>query len=111
MGKTAIMQPYFFPYIGYFQLMNTVDLWVAFDDTQFVDKGWVNRNRVLHPEEDKAWQFITFPLSKRGQFDCKMEPFFCRTIIYLEFVIANQSLTLVKYRKFCQTVRVWIEAM
>jgi hypothetical protein len=69
MGKTAIMQPYFFPYIGYFQLMNTVDLWVAFDDTQFIDKGWVNRNRVLHPEEDKVWQFITLPLSKRGQFD------------------------------------------
>ena len=46
MGKTAIMQPYFFPYIGYFQLMNTVDLWVAFDDTQFIDKGWVNRNSV-----------------------------------------------------------------
>lgn len=67
--KLAIMQPYFFPYIGYFQLMNTVDLWVAFDDIQFIDKGWINRNRILHPDINKEWQFITLPLSKRGQFD------------------------------------------
>lgn len=67
--KLGIMQPYFFPYIGYFQLLDTVDLWIAFDDTQFIDKGWINRNRILHPEPAKEWQFITLPLAKRGQFD------------------------------------------
>ena len=65
----GIMQPYFFPYIGYFQLLNTVDHWIAFDDIQFIDKGWINRNRVLHPDIAKEWQYITLPLSKRGQFD------------------------------------------
>jgi hypothetical protein len=69
MKKLAIMQPYFFPYIGYFQLMNVVDKWVAFDDIQFIDKGWINRNRVLHPDYTKEWQYITLPLAKRGQFD------------------------------------------
>lgn len=64
----AIMQPYFFPYIGYFQLMNHVDEWIIFDDIQFIDKGWVNRNRILHPNIEKAWQYVTVPLSKRGQF-------------------------------------------
>jgi len=63
------MQPYFFPYIGYFQLLNTVDHWIAFDDIQFIDKGWINRNRVLHPDISKEWQYITLPLSRRGQFD------------------------------------------
>lgn len=63
------MQPYFFPYIGYFQLMNAVDRWIAFDEIQFIDKGWVNRNRILHPDPVKEWQFITLPLDKRGQFD------------------------------------------
>lgn len=63
------MQPYFFPYIGYFQLMAAVDRWVVFDDIQFVEKGWINRNRVLHPEPAKVWQFITLPLDKRGRFD------------------------------------------
>lgn len=67
--KLGIMQPYFFPYIGYFQLMNAVDRWVAFDEVQFIDKGWINRNRILHPDPHKEWQFITLPLDKRGQFD------------------------------------------
>lgn len=63
------MQPYFFPYIGYFQLMNAVDRWIVFDEIQFIDKGWINRNRILHPDPTKEWQFVTVPLSKRGQFD------------------------------------------
>lgn len=67
--KLAIMQPYFFPYIGYFQLMTAVDQWVVFDQIQFIDKGWINRNRILHPDPVKEWQFITLPLDKRGQFD------------------------------------------
>ena len=73
--KLAIMQPYFFPYIGYFQLMSIVDHWVVFDDIQFIDKGWVNRNRILHPDIKKEWQYITVPLSKRRQFDkiCDIE--------------------------------------
>ena len=60
--KLAIMQPYFFPYIGYFQLMNYVDEWVVFDDIQFIDKGWINRNRILHPDPNKSFQYITIPL-------------------------------------------------
>ena len=66
--KIGIMQPYFFPYIGYFQLMNYVDQWIVFDQVQFIDKGWINRNRILHPDARKEWQFITVPLKKRGQF-------------------------------------------
>lgn len=67
--KLGIMQPYFFPYIGYFQLLDAVDRWIAFDDIQFIDKGWINRNRILHPDPAKEWQYITLPLAKRGQFD------------------------------------------
>ena len=67
--RLGIMQPYFFPYIGYFQLMRAADRWIAFDRVQFIDKGWINRNRVLHPEREKEWQYITVPLAKRGQFD------------------------------------------
>jgi len=63
------MQPYFFPYIGYFQLMKHVDQWVVFDDIQFIDKGWINRNRILHPDTKKQWLYITLPLHKRKQFD------------------------------------------
>jgi hypothetical protein len=45
--KLAIMQPYLFPYIGYFQLMMEADKFVVFDDVNFIKKGWVNRNNIL----------------------------------------------------------------
>lgn len=45
--KVGIMQPYFFPYIGYWQLMNAVDKYVIYDDVNFINRGWVNRNRIL----------------------------------------------------------------
>jgi len=42
----TIMQPYFFPYLGYFQLMDAVDVFVFYDDVQYITRGWVNRNRI-----------------------------------------------------------------
>lgn len=45
--KVAIMQPYFLPYIGYFQLINAVDTFVIYDNIQYTKKGWINRNRYL----------------------------------------------------------------
>jgi len=41
------MQPYFFPYIGYFQMINAVDTFVFYDDVNFIKNGWINRNRIL----------------------------------------------------------------
>jgi len=41
------MQPYLFPYIGYFQLLHSVDRFVVFDDVAFIKQGWINRNRIL----------------------------------------------------------------
>lgn len=54
--KLAIMQPYFFPYIGYFSLMDYADEFILFDTAQYDRKGWMNRNRVLKPDE--GWQYI-----------------------------------------------------
>lgn len=45
--KIGIMQPYFVPYIGYWQLMNLVDRYVIYDDVNFIKGGWINRNRIL----------------------------------------------------------------
>jgi hypothetical protein len=43
----GIMQPYLFPYIGYFQLIKAVDRFIAYDDVTFIKQGWINRNRIL----------------------------------------------------------------
>jgi hypothetical protein len=63
--KLAIMQPYFFPYIGYFQLINATDKWIIFDIVQYMRHHWVNRNRVLHP--NSGWQYIIVPLKKHSR--------------------------------------------
>ena len=43
----AVMQPYIFPYLGYFQLINAVDEFVFYDDVNFIKQGWINRNQIL----------------------------------------------------------------
>lgn len=43
----AIMQPYLFPYIGYFQLIHAADTFVFYDDVNYIKQGWINRNRIL----------------------------------------------------------------
>ncbi|RFN60037.1 WbqC family protein [Marixanthomonas ophiurae] len=45
--KLSIMQPYFFPYIGYFQLIHSVDKFIFYDDVNFIKKGWIHRNNIL----------------------------------------------------------------
>ena len=50
--KAAIMQPYFFPYIGYFQLIAAVDLFIVYDNIKYTKKGWINRNRMLQNGRD-----------------------------------------------------------
>lgn len=63
--KVAVMQPYFFPYIGYFQLIAASDVFVLHDDVQYIKGGWVNRNRILLNGEDRM---ITLPVQK-GTYD------------------------------------------
>ena len=63
--KLGIMQPYFFPYIGYFQLMNAVDEFVVYDNIEFTKKGWINRNRILVNGTDS---YITIPLRKDSDY-------------------------------------------
>lgn len=50
--KLAIMQPYFFPYIGYFQLIAAVDRFIVYDNIKYTKKGWINRNRILQNGKD-----------------------------------------------------------
>lgn len=53
--KLGIMQPYFMPYIGYFQLMKAVDKYVVYDDVNYIKGGWVNRNHILINGEKKMF--------------------------------------------------------
>lgn len=63
--RIAIMQPYFLPYIGYFQLINAVDTFVVYDNIQYTKKGWINRNRFLRNHADAVF---SVPLKKDSDF-------------------------------------------
>lgn len=63
-NRIGIHQPYLFPYIGYFQLINTVDTFVIADDLQYMKGGWINRNKILM---NGAPYMFTVPLHKASQ--------------------------------------------
>ena len=63
--RLAIMQPYFLPYIGYFQLMSSADMFVVYDDLQYTKRGWINRNRILVNGADS---YITIALRSASDF-------------------------------------------
>jgi len=63
--KVAIMQPYFFPYIGYFQLINAVDVFIVYDNIKYTKKGWINRNRILQNGSDVMF---SLPLKKDSDY-------------------------------------------
>ncbi|WP_433885042.1 WbqC family protein [Pseudomonas vranovensis] len=63
--KLAIMQPYFFPYVGYFDLIASVDKFVFYDDVNFIKNGWINRNRLYLSGDVR---YFTVPLSGASSY-------------------------------------------
>ena len=63
--KVGIMQPYFFPYLGYWQLLSAVDKYVVYDDVAYIKGGWINRNNILLNGKS---HLITLPLEQASSF-------------------------------------------
>ncbi|MES0488474.1 MAG: WbqC family protein [Leptospirales bacterium] len=59
------MQPYFFPYIGYFQLIHEVDIFVVYDNIEYTKKGWINRNRIQQNGQEKTF---SIPIKKDSDY-------------------------------------------
>lgn len=87
------MQPYLFPYIGYFQLINWADTFVFYNDAQFIKGGWINRNNILISNQKHLFNFSlekssTFSKINERKFDAKKFEFekkkFLKTI-YLSY--------------------------
>lgn len=85
----AIMQPYIFPYLGYFQLINAVDKFVFYDDVNFIKKGWINRNNILMNGKSSPF---TIPLHKVSQ-----NRLICETNISKESRWRDQFLKTIKH--------------
>lgn len=64
--KIAVMQPYLFPYLGYFHLIDSVDAFVFYDDVNFIKGGWIHRNKIMA----RSGEFMfTVPLKKASSFN------------------------------------------
>ena len=63
--KLGIMQPYFFPYLGYWQLISAVDKYVVYDDVTYIKGGWINRNNILL---NKQPHLLTLPIENASSF-------------------------------------------
>lgn len=119
--KVAIMQPYLFPYIGYWQLINAVDTFVLLDDVNFIKSGYINRNRILI--NGQAYMFsvpirnasqncmikdtkLSFDAKERRKFLTRLEnsykkaPYYQMVISYLEKIITNDTDDLTEYIKY-----------
>lgn len=117
MKRLAIMQPYFFPYIGYFQLIAAVDLFIVYDNIKYTKKGWINRNRLLQNGKDVMF---SLPLKSDSDYldirdrelseDINREkllnqlkgayqraPYFAQTFPLVEQIVRNDDLNLFRF--------------
>jgi len=119
--KLAIMQPYLFPYIGYFQLLGSVDKFVIYDDVKWISGGWINRNRFLLNNKDIM---VTLSVIKRSshdninQFEISENknnreiflnkirsayvesPYFFEIFPFVEQIVLNKEKNLTEYIKY-----------
>ena len=115
--KLAIMQPYFLPYIGYYQLISAVDLFIVYDNIKYTKKGWINRNRMLLNgvdamfslplkkdsdaldirERELAADFDRAKLLNRWRGAYRTAPFFEETFPLLEKIVSFEDPNLFQY--------------
>ena len=99
--KVAIMQPYLFPYLGYFQLINAVEIFVFYDDVNFIKRGWINRNQILLNGQEKL---ISVPLIKAFNSSILRDNVFNpKTFNPLKYDFNFNSRDLIKYYRVDNT--------
>lgn len=119
--KIGIMQPYFLPYIGYWQLLNAVDKYVIYDDVNYIKGGWINRNRILINKEAKYFnvklngasknklinevevsldEVYQKKLLKTVEENYKKAPFFTEVFPLIQRIVENKETNLAKYLEY-----------
>ena len=115
--EVAIMQPYLFPYIGYFQLIGAVDVFILYDNIKYTKKGWINRNRMLKNGKDVlfslplksdsdslnvcerrlAAHFDSEKLLNQFRVTYRRAPYFTDTFPFIEQIVRSNEINLFKF--------------
>ena len=111
----GVMQPYFFPYLGYWQLLNLVDTYVIYDDVNYIKQGYINRNSILlngtshqitleliGASQNKKINEITVGNNARKIYKTieqsyQKSPFFKDIIVLIEEILFNNEKNLARF--------------
>ncbi len=63
----AILQPHYLPWIGYFEMIDRVDVFVFLDDVQFIKREWKNRNRIRKTPDGGESKWLSVPIRREDQ--------------------------------------------
>lgn len=89
MKKIAILQSNYIPWKGYFDLINSVDEFVIYDDMQYTRRDWRNRNKIKTPD---GLKWLSIPVEVKGKYLQKIN----------ETVVADRSWAIAHWRSICQ---------
>jgi hypothetical protein len=106
--RLAIMQPYFLSYIGYYQLIASVDKFVVYDNIEFTKKGWFNKNRILLNNKE---HLFTIPLKHASDFLHVKERFLSDDSIKARKKILSQINNSYRKAPFFSDTSVFIEGI
>ena len=99
--ELAIMQPYLFPYLGYFQLINRVDKFVIYDDVQYIKGGWINKNRILL---NNSFSNIVIPVMKDSVKKRINERYFVKETLQCKIRLLRQIENAYKKAPFFEEI-------
>ncbi|MEO6721259.1 MAG: WbqC family protein [Ferruginibacter sp.] len=106
--KLAVMQPYIFPYLGYFQLINAVNKFVIYDDVNFIKKGWINRNNILlNAQRD----LFTIPLENVSQNRLINETHISREVKWKTKLLKSLELAYKKAPRYSEVSPIILETI
>lgn len=105
--RLGIMQPYFFPYLGYFGLIANSDRWIVFDPVQYIRKGWMNRNRVLKAGGGEKYVGLTLAAHERDTVikDMRLAPDPARFDLFVRQLDAYKLLRAPHYTAVAELLR------
>ena len=106
--KLGIMQPYFFPYLGYFALIKYTDKWIVFDNVQYIERGWINRNRIINPTKPED-MYINIPLENHHRDILIKDVLISSNENYKEKILAQLWTSYKKRAKYFNNVYKLVE--